>query len=881
MNDTDVGHLAAIVRDSDDAILGKTFEGIITSWNAGAERIYGYSAAEAIGQPVTLIIPPDRADEMATIFHNLTEGTGIDHYDTLRLTKDGRLVNISLTVSPIRDGGGALIGASSIGRDVTQQKEAENALRASARAYQLLMEQASDAILISYPDQCLLEVNQRACEMFGYTREEMLSLTENDLILPETPGSLAPRLDEILAGKIVRLDRPMRCKDETVIVTELSIRRLEDGRIVTIARDITSRKQSELLLQASEARYRAIVEDQTELIARLRPDGTLTFVNEAVCRYLGQARNEVLGSNLFQLVPSIEQGIGLFAPDQRVATSEQRTVTPDGRVQWVHWTIRAFFDEQGNCTEFQVVGVDLTGRRHAEDQLRKSEELYRALSRNLPNGAIMLFDHDLRFLVADGHALEAQGFTKQQAEGKTLRELLSPAALAAVEPYYRAALAGQEHVLEQEYLDSLFRVHFLPVKDEQGVTFAGMVLTLDITEQRRADQARLAQDAAEQANRAKSEFLSRMSHELRTPLNAVLGFAQLLEMDGLAPPQNESIGFILKAGHHLLNLINEVLGFAGVEEGTLSISIEAIFLRDVLHESLDLVQPLAAARQIEMRADLDWMDDCFIMADRQRLRQVLLNLLANAIKYNRQAGSVTLVCALVPGNDDDQQQLRFSIRDTGPGLTSDQLARLFTPFDRLGAEQTDIEGTGLGLALARTLVEAMGGTIGATSELGQGSTFWVDLAVTKAPGAETDQQRPEPPLVLRGDMPAVTVLYIEDNLSNFRLVEAIFSRWPNISLLVAMQGQLGLDMAAAHQPDLILLDQHLPDITGQIVLRRLGENPRTAAIPVMVISADANPARQEMLLSMGARAYLTKPLDVVQFLATIDTILQSCSKPVM
>ena len=207
MNDNDLQHLAAIVRDSEDAIIGKTLDGIITSWNGGAERIYGYTAHEAIGRPIAMLVPPDRDDELPTILRRLTEGTGIHYYDTLRVTKDGRLVDISLTVSPIRDSADVLVGASSIARDVTKQKAAEAAVRASARAYQVLMEQASDAILVSFPDQCLLEVNQRACEMLGYSREELLQLTENDIILPERLSAIPPLLDEILAGKIVSMDR--------------------------------------------------------------------------------------------------------------------------------------------------------------------------------------------------------------------------------------------------------------------------------------------------------------------------------------------------------------------------------------------------------------------------------------------------------------------------------------------------------------------------------------------------------------------------------------------------------------------------------------------------------------------------------------------------
>ena len=372
-----------------------------------------------------------------------------------------------------------------------------------------------------------------------------------------------------------------------------------------------------------------------------------------------------------------------------------------------------------------------------------------------------------------------------------------------------------------------------------------------------------------EASRAKSEFLSRMSHELRTPLNAILGFAQLLELDH--PDQKESVDHILKAGRHLLDLVNEALDIARIETGRLAISAEPVSVTDVIREALDLVGPLAAARDVQLGIDTTGLPDRFISVDRQRLKQVLLNLLSNAIKYNRPGGAVTLSCTEVQGG-----RLRINVSDTGPGIPPDRLGQLFTPFERLGAETTGIEGTGLGLALSKRLVEAMGGTMSVESAVGRGSTFWVEFPPAEPPPAE-----PEPARTKTLDRSAAaagaargafTVLYIEDNLSSVELIQRLLGRTRETRLLSAMQGRLGLDLAREHRPDLILLDLNLPDIGGAEVMRLLQDDAKTRRIPVIVISADATSAQIRRLRDAGVRAYLTKPLDVKKFFGLVNDI---------
>ena len=401
---------------------------------------------------------------------------------------------------------------------------------------------------------------------------------------------------------------------------------------------------------------------------------------------------------------------------------------------------------------------------------------------------------------------------------------------------------------------------------ENSQLYARLVETHD-GERRERQRAQRAEEAAATANLAKSEFLSRMSHELRTPLNGIIGFGQLLELDVHGPEQQESVAQILKGGQHLLRLINEVLDLARIEAGRLSISLEPVLASDVCSTALDLVRPQAAQRRLTLHASVP--GDVYVMADRQRLQQVFLNLLSNAVKYNVDGGNITVSC----NGGAPTGRVRVGVEDTGAGIAPGLLERLFTAFDRLGAEQTGVEGTGLGLALCKQLVEAMGGTIWADSALGRGTRFTVELRTATDPSQRavgTTEIRP--PDAARRDTGG-TVLYIEDNVSNLRLLERVLDRRPGIALLSAMQGRRGLELARDHRPDLILLDLHLPDMSGRDVLAALGAEPSTRDIPVVMLSADATAHQIERLLVEGARRYLTKPIDVQLLLTLLDDML--------
>ena len=375
-----------------------------------------------------------------------------------------------------------------------------------------------------------------------------------------------------------------------------------------------------------------------------------------------------------------------------------------------------------------------------------------------------------------------------------------------------------------------------------------------------------ANDAANQAHAARGQFLAAMNHELRTPLNAIIGFGQLLEMHGLSAEHGDCLRPILRSGRHLLGLVNELLEIAQIETNRLELSPEPVLIRELVNDVMDLMLPAAAHRNVLLTTEGVAEPDRFVRADRYRLKQVLLNLVSNAVKFNMEGGRATVaVTTPSPG------RVRMSVSDTGPGLRSEDFARIFTPFDRLDAGRLGIEGTGLGLTLAKGLVERMGGTIGVESALGTGSTFWIELEETSAPRRPAEERPPSP----QSAADRVVVLQIEDNVSNTNLIEHVLAERPRIQVMTALQGRLGIDLARDHRPALILLDLNLPDIHGFDVLRALTTDGATADVPVIVISAHVSPGQSSRALSLGARAVLEKPVDIPAFLDLVDDVLSA------
>ena len=540
---------------------------------------------------------------------------------------------------------------------------------------------------------------------------------------------------------------------------------------------------------------------------------------------------------------------------------ECRMLRADGQFLWILVRSKASFDEQGRPLKAIGTAVDITERKKAEEE----RDLFFTLSLDL------LCIADLSgFRRVNPTFCRTLGYTEEELTSKPFLDFVHPDDLQATQDQV-AKLATGKNVIEFENRyrckDGTYR--WLSWQCPAPMPGSNLLYAIarDVTKAKEAHaELERAKKEAEQANRAKSEFLSRMSHELRTPLNAILGFGQLLQREPLTPRQHQQIELIVKGGRHLLDLINEVLDITRIEVGRLDLSPEPVNLADVIQEVVNLTQPMADQRSIHISIDEASMAKRSVLADKQRLKQVLLNLVANAIKYNVERGRVILRCEPAP-----EQRLQIQVQDTGPGISPAKQSRLFTPFDRLGAEMTPIEGSGLGLVLSRRLVEVMGGTLTCVSQAEQGTTFTIELAQARDPQVLADGH--PLPAALDNTGPARTVLYIEDNDANVKLIEAVVAHQPGIRLLTALQGNEGLDLARQHHPDLILLDVHLPDVKGCALMRSIHADPTLCDIPVVVISADATKRQIDNLLEAGAREYMTKPIDVDQLLRMLDRYL--------
>ena len=646
----------------------------------------------------------------------------------------------------------------------------------------------------------------------------------------------------------------------------------------------TERKHHEGVRQEHEERMREMAEHIGEVFWMTSLDGQLLFVSAAYEKTWGHPVHE-LYENPWQRMEAIhpedrERVVQSYL--ERAArgdyAEEYRIIRPNGEERWIADRGFPVRNKAGEVYRIAGIASDVTKRKRTEEEIREARSFLNSVVENIPHMIFIKDARNLRFIQINHAGEKILGLSRNDLVGKNDYDLFPKAEADFFIARDRAALdSGRPLDIPQEPVHTdegnlTLHARKIPMFGPDGKPQYLLGIGEDITKQIEAQESiRQAKDEAERANRSKSEFLSRMSHELRTPLNAILGFGQLLELENLNADQQESVRHIMSGGRHLLGLINEVLDIARIEAGRMAVSLEPVSLPDLLRDVVQLVGPLTREREIQLFQPTEDEADLFAHADRQRLKQVLLNLLSNAIKYNRRGGEVRIATRCL--RDETTSKVRVEVADTGIGLSAEDLGRLFTPFQRLGAEKTDVEGVGLGLALSKRLVELMNGVIGVQSTPGKGSTFWVELPFAENPLEKVETIVESAPENLSGGTSAI-VLYIEDNPSNLRLVERILSQRPEVRLISTPQGKAGIELAQRHRPDVVLLDLHLPDIQGHEVLMTLRGDETTAHIPVIVISADATPRQVQRLKEAGAQAYLTKPIAVGRFLQVLDETLK-------
>ncbi len=633
------------------------------------------------------------------------------------------------------------------------------------------------------------------------------------------------------------------------------------------------------LLEATERNYRELFEEAPIGMAVIALDERFVRVNAAFCQMVGYSAAELMDLTAENITHSEDLEVGrqlaktLLAGTARY-TGEKRYVHKNGGVLWVRRTACLIRDAAGQPHHFLLMVEDISERKADERALGISRrELETALSANqliMDNSldVICTISADGKFLSVNAACEDLWGYTPSELIEQPFLQFVHPDDREKTNDVSRALMAVGRVT---DFVNRCLRRDGGVVAVLWSVTWSAEARIMycvahDVTERARIEKAMVdAKEEADRANQAKSEFLSRMSHELRTPLNAILGFGQLLERQNPTETQHSRIRYILTAGRHLLHLINEVLDISQIEAGKLQFSLEPVSVDDAVGEALALMRPLAGERSVAFLPGTSPGHATYVLADRQRLKQVLLNLLINAVKYTPADGSITITCPPSTG-----KTTRVIVGDTGAGIPAEKLPRLFTPFDRLGAEQSCVEGTGLGLAVCQRLMQAMNGTIGVESRPGGGSNFWIEFPSAESPASRLPSAPARIEMAATCSEAKRRVLYIEDNFSNVTLVEQMLSEQPSIELITAIQGRVGLELARQHHLDLILLDLHLPDVPGWDVLTRLKGDETTRHVPVVVISADATERQIEKLLAAGAHTYLTKPLDFAEFFRVVE-----------
>ena len=806
-------------------------------------------------------------------------------------------------------------------------EQSNRALQASEQKLSVTLNSIGDGVIATDAAACITLLNPVAEDLTGWTHTQALGRPIDEVFRivnkESRKAATIPVADALARGTtqglanhtllIARDGREFDIADSCAPIRDVG--NLVVGAVL-VFRNVTSEYAAQQTLRDTSALVQTILSTVVDGIVTIHAQGgVVESVNPAIEHMFGYTAAELMGKGFGFLIPELDQDHHTVAlahygvSDAARVLGQGREVT-GFRKDGSYFPLEIAVGEMTLRGQRYFTGIlrDISARKQAEEALRKADALQNAIfnSANFSSiatdakGVIQIFNVGAERML--GYCAAEIVNTTTPAEISDPKELIARAKALSVElgtpiaPGFDALVFKASRGLEDIYELTYIRkdgsrlpamVSVTALRGEENTIIGYLLIGTDNTARKQVEGERshldralqiknseleAARATADKANLAKSEFLSSMSHELRSPLNAILGFAQLMESGQPAPTaaQASSIGQILKAGWYLLTLINEVLDLALIESGRLSLSMEPVSLPEVLLDCQTMITPLAAKRGIQLHFPT-FSDPCFIQADRTRVKQVFVNLLSNAIKYNRHNGTVDVSFkAAAP------DRLHISVRDTGDGLSASKLEQLFQPFNRLGQEDSDEDGTGIGLVVSKRLVELMGGNIGAHSTLGVGSDFWIELnqavahehdLVTEAPQAISTAQSLDGTKVR-------TLLYVEDNLANMELVAQLIARRANLRLLRAEDGVRGIVLARTHLPDVILMDINLPGISGLHALSLLREDPLTRHIPILALSANAMPRDIEKGLEAGFYRYLTKPIKIGEFMEALDQSLE-------
>ncbi|CCE24550.1 PAS domain S-box protein [Methylotuvimicrobium alcaliphilum] len=866
--------------------------------NKAFERITGYPREEILGKNCRFLNNNDRHQPgLDHVRSALSKGEKVE--TVLRnYRKDGSMFWNELRIAPVHDEQGNLTHFIGIIKDVSERVRGNEALKKGEQNLRATLESTLDGILAVDDSGSILFANRQFIELWRIPEELALPGQPDQHLLDTAEHQLADPLEfRKVVQNIYRSGQDSQDLLEFAdgrIVERHSKPLVSEGKIggrVWSFHDITEIKRAERSVEYHKERLR-----RGQIFANI---GTWEWNIQSGDLFWSERIAPLFGYPDGNLETSYENFLNAIHPEDRQAVVkavsacleydepyniEHRVIWPDGTERWL-LERGAVVRDEGKPTQMLGVVQDIDDRKRAELALAEREKYLRIFQHIVDSvvDGVITIGADGIIHSFNPAACAIFGYRESDIVGRKVNELMPEPHRSEIDNYLqRYCATGTGKIINQQLEvaglkadGNIFplEIAFSQIKLSDDLLFVG--LARDITERKRAEQALItARVIAERANQTKSDFLSNMSHELRTPMNAILGFGQLLQYDEtLSDTQKEDVGEILKAGRHLLDLINEILDLAKIESGRISLSIEPVRVAPIIEECLSLVSTQADKRRISLRNNAQ--EDFTVQADQTRLKQTLLNLISNAIKYNREGGLVA-----VEAMPKDSEYLSIQITDTGRGIPKERLPELFQPFNRLDAENSAIEGTGIGLTISRRIVEMMGGAIEVESEVGVGSRFMITLPAASNPTLseppKTSAAIEKPALQSRSRQQLV--LYIEDNPSNIRLVSQILERQQHIRLITAHTPELGIELARAHRPDLILLDINMPNLNGFQVLSIFQNDPIVKSAPVIAITANAMPRDIEQGKAAGFADYLTKPLDITQFNAVLEDLLNRIQK---